>query len=194
LAADSPTYPSANFLRVHSDTAKGDQDMTIFYAQPYDVSASGFYFATADEFHTKSDALRNQYGQPVEEFEIQFIDGDQIDAELFEVLSVHQGDIAAFIEATETWSYDEKTRTIIAVSECGYRFALGTDDQSRFDIDPYELSSFRDLAIQFVDDGLLGSIPDALICYIDYDALARDLQVDYSQTTVDSVSYIYRCG
>jgi antirestriction protein len=168
--------------------------MTQFYAKPYDISASGFYFATADEFHTKSDTLRNRYGQPIEEFEIQFIDGDQIDAELFEALSVHQGDIAAFIEATEQWSDDDKTRTIIAVGECGYRFALGTDDPSRFDIDMYELSSFRDLAIQFVDEGLLGTVPNALQFYINYDAFARDLQMDYAQATVGGVSYIYRYG
>ena len=37
-----------------------------------------------EEYNAKADALRNDYGQPVEEFEIQFIDGDGIDCDLAE--------------------------------------------------------------------------------------------------------------
>ena len=54
--------------------------MTTLHAQPYDITATGLYFKTAAEYDDKSDSLRNEYGQPVEEFEIQFIDGEGIDA------------------------------------------------------------------------------------------------------------------
>ena len=57
--------------------------MTIMlHAQPYDLAAAGFYFKAAEEYAEKSAALRNDYGDPVEEFEIQFIDGEAIDAAL----------------------------------------------------------------------------------------------------------------
>ena len=56
--------------------------MTTLFAQPYDISACGFYFETADEFTAKAIAATNDYGDPVEEFEIQFIDGADIDCEL----------------------------------------------------------------------------------------------------------------
>ena len=64
--------------------------MTQLYAQPYDLSAIGFYFETAEEYTAKADALRNDYGEPVEEFEIQFIDGDDIDSELAKSVGLTQ--------------------------------------------------------------------------------------------------------
>lgn len=57
--------------------------MTILlYAQPYDISAEGFYFRDTEEYAKKSEKLCNRYGDIVEEFEIQFIDGDLLDCEL----------------------------------------------------------------------------------------------------------------
>jgi hypothetical protein len=44
--------------------------MTTFYAQPYDISATGFYFDTTEQFDAKIRTIKNDYGQPVEEFEI----------------------------------------------------------------------------------------------------------------------------
>jgi hypothetical protein len=49
--------------------------MTTFYAQPYDITATGFYFKTAEEYQEKAGRLRNSADRPVEEFELQFIDG-----------------------------------------------------------------------------------------------------------------------
>jgi len=56
--------------------------MTQLYALPYDLSAIGLYFETSEEYAVKSVALRNDYGESVEEFEIQFIDGDEMDCGL----------------------------------------------------------------------------------------------------------------
>ncbi len=50
--------------------------MTTLFAQPYDTSAQGFYFDSADAYDARTTLLRNASGQPVEEFEIQFIDGE----------------------------------------------------------------------------------------------------------------------
>ncbi len=47
--------------------------MTTLFAQPYDISANGFYFETAEEYNEKASKLLNSYGQPVEEFELQFM-------------------------------------------------------------------------------------------------------------------------
>ena len=46
--------------------------MMQLHAQPYDLAATGFNFETAEEYGTKAAALQNDYGEPVEEFEIQF--------------------------------------------------------------------------------------------------------------------------
>ena len=52
----------------------------------------------------------------------------------------------------------------------------------------------RELAEQFLEDGLYGEIPEHLQAYIDLDAIARDLTVDYSETSIAGTRLIYRCG
>jgi Antirestriction protein (ArdA) len=169
------------------------KEMTNLYAQPYDISAHGFYFESADEYTTRASKLLNSYGDQVEEFEIQFIDGDGIDCQLFEALSVSQCNLEAYFEAAENWNEDQKIKVIIAVGEVGYKFDLGKDSPDDFDVTLYQLDSMRELAEQFIDEGMFGEIPEAIQSYIDYDAIARDLKMDYSEITIDGTRYIYRC-
>ena len=42
-------------------------------------------------------------------------------------------------------------------------------------------------------DGLYGAIPAPIQNYLDYDAIARDLAMDYSEIRIDGTRYIYRC-
>lgn len=167
--------------------------MSKLYAQPYDINASGFYFETVEEYNTQASKLRNSYGQPVEEFELQFIDGEGIDAALFKALSIHQGNFPAYLEAVEGWSEGDKIKVIIAVGEARYKFNLGEDAPDQFDIDLYELDSLKDLAEQFVEEGIFGEIPANIQNYLDYDAIARDLGMEYSEIRIDGTNYVYRC-
>ena len=166
----------------------------LLYAQPYDISACGFYFRSPQEFTDKSSSLLNRYGDPVEEFEIQFIDGDDLDCELFKALSVHQGTIGDYFNACECFSDDQKIRVILATGECGYSFDYSSDDPDGYDIDIYELDSLRDLAEQLIEDGLFGEIPENIRYYLDLDAIARDLGMDYAETTIAGKNYIFRCA
>ena len=168
--------------------------MTTLFAQPYDITATGFYFDSAEHYAAKAAKAVNGFGEPVEEFEIQFIDGDTIDAELFSAVGIHQGNFGAFFDAVDELSDGDKTKIIIAVGEAGYQFDLGSDNPDRLEIDLYECDSLRDLAMQFVDEGLFGEIPERIRFYLDYDAIARDLRADYSETTIDDTRYAYRCG
>ncbi|WP_224815626.1 antirestriction protein ArdA [Hasllibacter sp. MH4015] len=168
--------------------------MTRIYAQPYDLSATGFFFESAEEYHAKVSALRNDYGQEVEEFELQFIDGEAIDAALAEATGLYQGSIEGFFEAVEEWAKKQKQRVIVAVGECGYSFEYGKTSPDDFDVDIYHLASMRTLAIEFVEEGLMGDISEAMRIYFDYDALARDLSVDYTETIIAGECLIYRCG
>lgn len=47
------------------------------------------------------------------------------------------------------------------------------------DVEMYENTTMEQLAEQFIDDGLYGSIPETISYYIDYEAIARDLAYDY---------------
>lgn len=168
--------------------------MTQLFAQPYDITAYGFYFETDEEYQKKASKLLNSSGWPVEEFEIQFIDGENIDAKLFRALDVSQCNFKAFLEAAENWDYQDKVKVIIAVGEAGYSFDFGNSGPEDFDIDLYQMDSLRELAEQFVEEGLFGEIPDNIRHYLDYDAIARDLGMDYSITRIDGTNYVYRCG
>ena len=165
--------------------------MTTFYAQPYDISASGFYFETMADYTEKSGKLRNDHGQPVEEYELQFIDGEWLDDELCEAIGINQANIGDVIEGIDNWSDDDKRQIILAVGD-GYSFDPKTDDPAGFDVTIYELDSMRELAEQFIEEGLFGEIPENLAPYIDCDAIARDLEFDYTLTTVAGQRLIYR--
>jgi len=168
--------------------------MTItLHAQPYDITVSGFYFRTADEFDEKLSKMTNGFGDPVEEFEIQFIDGEQIDCELAKAIDLNQGNFRDYLTCAGEWEDWQKNLVIIAVGECGYDFDAQVDPDHH-GIDVYYVGSMKELAEQFVEEGLYGEIPENLQLYIDYDAVARDLGMDYSETVVAGENLIYRAS
>jgi hypothetical protein len=69
------------------------------------------------------------------------------------------------------------------VSQCGYELSNAIDCVD--DCDLYEDMSLKDLAYDFVDEGLFGEIPAAISNYLDYDAIARDLSYDYAEYNGD---------
>ena len=73
-----------------------------FYANPYNTSATGFYFESIEELEEKSAKLNDEFGLPVEEFEIDAIDGTREEMELAEALGINQANIAEFIEFIDT--------------------------------------------------------------------------------------------
>lgn len=167
--------------------------MSLFHAQPYDLSATGFYFEDQESFEKKIKSIRNDYGQPVEEFELQFIDGEAIDCALARAWGIDQANISAFMEVAESWEEDEKLRFIIAVGECGYSFDPDSIDPDIFEVDIYEDMSLRELAEHFVEEGLYGPIPETIAYYLDYEAIANDLGVEYTETEIAGRRLTYAC-
>jgi len=156
---------------------------TVLYAQPYDISAQGFYFRSVEEYGRQAAGLKNDYGQPVEEFEIQFIDGELIDCELAEAIGINQANLKDVLRCVEKWDEWEKLLVTVAVEHCDHEF-----DQDRcpynYKVDIHEEDGLRDLAERLVDDGMYGDIPERLQFYIDYDAIARDLAVSCFEVTI----------
>lgn len=168
--------------------------MPQLHAQPYDLTGTGFYFESIEEFREKISNAKNDYGEPVEEFELQFIDGDHIDCDLARAWRIKQANIGPYFDAVENWDDHDKRVFIIAVGEAGYSFDLKTVSASDFDVDIYRANSMKGLAEEFVADGLFGEIPDHLTHYIDYEAIAHDLAMDYTETEVAGEYLIYRAG
>lgn len=167
--------------------------MTVtFYAQPYDISAAGFYFTDEQSYLEKINGITNDYGDKVEEFEIQFINGLVLDSKLAQAIEPNQCNIIPMMNAMNTWTEDQKIRIIIAVYDGGADFDFGTDNPDDLEIDIYIDMTLKDLAYEFVDEGLFGEIPDHLANYIDYEAIAYDLRYDYSETRIAGENYVYR--
>ena len=143
--------------------------MTTLYANPYDISAQGFYFKSFEEFQEKYDA-----NLPVEEYEIDFIEGD--DPELFETCSINQGDIALWFDEIELLDDSEK-------AEIYYRCScLGENIQDALVVlgnsGMITENSVLDYVYDYIDDtGLLCELPESLRCYFDFERFASDLVV-----------------
>ncbi|GLO70472.1 hypothetical protein MACH17_19890 [Phaeobacter inhibens] len=166
--------------------------MPRLHAQPYDITFNGFYFESLEDYTEKANHNHNDYGGPVEEYEIQFIDGDHIDCDLAKAWGINQANIRKYFEACESWDDHEKIVFIVAVGEAGYSFDPDSASPSDFDVEIYRVDSLKELAEQFVAEGLFGDIPEHLANYIDMDAIANDLAMDYTETEVAGERLIYR--
>jgi hypothetical protein len=91
---------------------------TTLHATPYNIEARGFYFEAIDEFEVKSTCHLDRYGNIVEEFEIQFIDG--LDAQLFEACSINQANLNTWFNEIEFLKDYEKVSLYFLVSQIGY--------------------------------------------------------------------------
>ena len=93
---------------------------TLLYAQPYDFEADGFYFASVEDYEAQINTIFNDGGDPVEEFEIQFIDGEKIDHNLAQVIDLNQMNFRGYFECVAALNEWEKIKLIIAIGEFGY--------------------------------------------------------------------------
>jgi antirestriction protein len=143
--------------------------MTEFYAQPYAIDHTGFYFDSIEKFEAGMKAL-NRRG--CEEVEIQFIDGEDHLADLAKAANIHQGDVFFWFEQLE--DLDETSVVQLAyLLECGYNL----DDA----LDRYEdVCLFEGTASDYAYDLIneTTEISESLRGYIDYDATARDMQLN----------------
>ena len=148
--------------------------MTTFHAQPYNLDATGFFFANLEDYEAQSKRARDAFGLPVEEFEIQFIDGDNGDAQIFEAARINQSTLSQFLEAIENMEdYRKPALYFLLERGCGMEESLDLIDDVML-----QEGDLEEAARQLFDEIYLHQIPEALQPYIDYAAFARDC--DYS--------------
>jgi len=163
------------------------------YAQPYDLDAQGFYFDSFEDYETKYNKNCNVYGQPVEEYMFDFIDGSAIDCDLFKAVKGGYN-LKAFFMVANTWEDYDKIPLIIAYEEniTSEPFNEEVTPDLFQDIDIYYDMSFEDLAWQFIEDGLFGDISEDLKQWLDIKKMALSLSYDYNEISVGNNSIIYR--
>jgi hypothetical protein len=159
--------------------------MTELYCNPYDFNSVGFYFNSMEEFNEK---IRQA---PFEEYSIDFIDGD--DAALFEALSINAANLHRWFEEVELLDEHEKVALYYTVGYSGYSFEDRDIETLIQDTDIYE-TTLRGLAEEFAEEGIFpAECPESVLIYLDYDKLARDLSVDYSEFRYNGKTYCGRC-
>lgn len=146
--------------------------MSTFFAQPYNLDAVGFYFETLDAYSEKSENLLDVFGNPVEEFEIQFIDGD--DCELFSVCGINQGNLQTWFETVADLSDQEKTALFYLRSVLGYNLENALDKLEDVNLSEGNL---KDVAETLFDEFYLNDVPESVRAYIDYEKYARDCEI-----------------
>lgn len=159
-----------------------------YHATPYDISATGFYFSTFEEYCEKAASHTNEYGQPVEEYEIQYINGDN--HELFTALGINQANLQLWFEEFEDLDEEDTVRAIYLADNLGYNMEEITDSLEN-------VSLFEGTAEEYAEDfieeiGALNQLPENLRYYFDTKAFARDLLLngDITELTVGGTEYI----
>lgn len=146
-----------------------------FYANPYNIGATGFYFKSNDELLKKSAALRDNCGNSVEEFEIDVIDGMKEELELVNAIGVNQCNIAEVIEYIESSDENDWPAIFFLLDN---NIVHNLDDAKDL-IDDVCIteSSLIDAATELFDECYGHSIPDNIKRYIDYKVFARDCEI-----------------
>ncbi|PHR93140.1 MAG: hypothetical protein COA69_04100 [Robiginitomaculum sp.] len=160
----------------------------IYHATPYDISASGFYFNTLAEYQERSIKHRNEYGDPVEEYEIQFIDGDNY--RLFGALGVNQANLDKWFSDFEKLETDETIKAIYLSEDLSY--AMDGILDCLDDVSLFEGTALEYTESYIEDTGLLEQIPENLRFYFDTEKFARDMVLggDISSIEIDGTNYI----
>ena len=140
--------------------------MTTFFAQPYSVDHTGFYFDSLEAF---KDGMENLNARGCEEVEIQYIDGECGLSRLAKAAGIDQATIDLWFDELEDLDTHE-------VDQLCYLLDRGfdlDDALSRYEYVNIFYGTAADYAQELVEETT--EIPDNLRYYIDYEAIARDM-------------------
>jgi antirestriction protein len=144
--------------------------LSVLYANPYNLDAHGFYFASAEDFQAKASENVDRWGQPVEEYMIDYIDGP--DADLFSACGIYQCDLELWEEIEDLEEY-EKPVLFYCVDILGMTAREGMTSLEDYSV---RQGTAQEYAEEYVDSiGILDSMPENLRYYLDTEAFARDM-------------------
>lgn len=161
--------------------------MSTYHATPYDISATGFYFESLEDYRQKAATHRNEYGEPVEEYEIQFIDGSDDNCALFEAVNVSQATLHAWFEEYEDcYTGYDLIKVLYLVGDYGMNITE-IDNSTLDDVIIFE-GTATEYAEQFLEDtGIFEAVEKAGLnpFYVDVESYARDMMINGSMTTFE---------
>ena len=162
--------------------------MTTLHATPYSCDAAGFYFESIDDYQDKAKNHLYRFGNLVEEFEIQFIDGDGM--QLFEACNINQANLNTWFNEIEFLKDYEKVSLYYLVGEVGYTLEQALE---KLDEPSITESNLRDAATELFDECYLNSVPENVRFYIDYEKFARDCEIGGDLSEFEYNGSTYTC-
>ena len=159
--------------------------MATYYLSPYGYDDKGFYFDSIEELEDK---LAEQ--PSLEEYEIEFIDGDDLDALLFSAISSRESTVTA-MEVIEADELDEGKKLLVAhfldMGDNLDRALKAADNASLFEgtIEDYVYESIQD------SGGLSELPPDEVERYFDWESYAKDEAINRSLSEARIAGKVY---
>tara|TARA_B110000971_G_C19887030_1_gene443486 strand:+ start:83 stop:580 length:498 start_codon:yes stop_codon:yes gene_type:complete len=156
---------------------------TILYANPYDITCTGFYFGSINEFNKQLSQAS------FEEVEIDFIEGNN--PGLFQATKIHQSNVDLWFDELDQYSDDGHEASAI-----GYLLDIMHLDEAikRRDEVILHRGSLADYAFELVEDICsLDQLPDLIRNHIDYDSIARDLELNSEVTELSRNVWVVNC-
>lgn len=146
--------------------------MLQLHAMPYSGDHSGFYFDSEEDYETKYDLAYAEYG--TEEYEIQFIEGSDVELAVFKLMKVGQATISEYFDTVD--GLDDSRETLAAIQ---YLTDNGHKDLSYVDDVQVFHGTKEDYAYEFMNDCYFTSeTPDIFRTYFDFEGFARDMEIN----------------
>lgn len=161
-----------------------------YYAQPKNVLVTGFYFTDFTEFEAKSAGLKDRFGQPVTEFELQIIDGDSATCALFNACSISQSVLETWFDDVADLPVQQMAALYFLTSVQGNTLFTALDKRNRVTLYTGDL---KQAATALFNELYLSRIPDAIRYYIDYAQFARDCEVSGDMGEFEFAGTTYTC-
>ena len=143
------------------------------YANPYDTSASGFSFDSAEQFDEEY-----QKRLPVEEYEIDFIDGTAEEAALFKVADITAANLSDWFDGIDSLKDYEFPSVYFLLSNgnvSSFSEAVEKADQQNV-TEGDTLKYVEDYVEQMGGPAELGK--ETLENYFDYESFANDMNMN----------------
>ena len=159
------------------------------YAQPYNLDAKGFYFESMEEYAEKAKNCVDSFGGKVEEFEIQFIDGTDEEADLAKAIKLDQANLEDFFNLEDLDEYDA-AKLFYLVDNRRYTLAEAlplVDDVILFE------GTLEQAAEDLFDECYLSQVPESIRPYIDYKKFARDCEMGSDMDEFEFAGVTYTC-
>jgi hypothetical protein len=158
-----------------------------YYANPYSISHTGFYFTDLTTYHAGMATLRKQ---GAEEVELDYIDGDH--CELFNAASVNQANIGewfSLLDNVEDHLLPALYYLLDNIGETMSEALEHLDDVMVFEGTPL------DYAHEYIEDTCaLEDMPEPLRYYFDFEAFARDMVLGGDVTECEYAGNMYCMG